>query len=118
MCSGPLRKAGSEPGNLVRAAPDRLDGLGSLHSARIALPSSEPISNVTRFSPFCWVMVTAPMKFTCAMLSASRKKIPVFGPSLLPMQNTVPPVSETPTQAFVIFEAEMGGQDGYPPQGG
>jgi len=85
MCPGPLRKAGSEPGNLVRAAPDRLDGLGSLHSARIALPSSEPIS-----------IVTVPMKFTCAMLSASRKKMPVFDPSLLPMQNMVPPVSETP----------------------
>ncbi|WP_368018968.1 hypothetical protein [Olsenella sp. AGMB03486] len=39
---------------------------------------------------------TVPMKFTCAMLSASRKKIPVFDPSLLPMQNMVPPVSETP----------------------
>ncbi|MDD5845416.1 MAG: hypothetical protein PUC91_08805 [Olsenella sp.] len=40
--------------------------------------------------------VTVPMKFTCAMLSASRKKIPVFDPSLLPMQQTVTPVSETP----------------------
>gem|GEM_PF-3014833 len=61
---------------------------------------------------------TVPMKPTCAMLSASRKKMPVFGPSLLPMQNTVLPVSETPMQAFVTFEAEMDGQGGYPPQGG
>lgn len=27
---GTLRKAGPEPGNLVRVAPDRLDGLGRL----------------------------------------------------------------------------------------
>lgn len=88
MRSGPLRKAGPEPGNLVRAAPDCLDGLVSLGRPARGMQFHtmlEPISTAT-----------VPMKFTCAMLSASRKKIPVFDPSLLPMQNMVPPVSETP----------------------
>lgn len=85
MRSGPLRKAGPEPGNLVRAAPDCLDGLGRLARGMQFHTMLEPISTAT-----------VPMKFTCAMLSASRKKMPVFGPSLLPMQNMVPPVSETP----------------------
>lgn len=85
MCPGPLRKAGPEQGNLVRAAPDRLDGLGRLARGMQCLAMFKSISTVT-----------VPMKFTCAMLSASRKKMPVFGPSLLPMQDRVPPVSETP----------------------
>lgn len=85
MCPGPLRKAGPEQGNLVRAAPDRLDGLGRLARGMQFHTMLEPISTAT-----------VPMKFTCAMLSASRKKMPVFDPSLLPMQNMVPPVSETP----------------------
>lgn len=85
MCPGPLGKAGPEQGNLVRAALNRLDGLGRPARGKRCLAMLEPISTVT-----------VPMKFTCAMLSASRKKMPVFGPSLLPMQNTVPPVSETP----------------------
>ena len=85
MCPSPLRKAGPEQGNLVRAAPDCLDGLGRLALGMQCHAMLEPISTAT-----------VPMKPTCAMLSASRKKIPALGPSLLPMQNTVPPVSETP----------------------
>lgn len=85
MRTGPLGKADPEPGNLVRVAPDCLDGLGRLALGMQCFAMLEPISTAT-----------VPMKFTCAMLSASRKKIPVFGPSLLPMQNTVPPVSEMP----------------------
>lgn len=85
MCSGPLRKAGPEPGNLVRAVLNRLDGLGRLARGMQCFAMLKSISTVT-----------VPMKFTCAMLSASRKKMPVFDPSLLPMQQTVPPVSETP----------------------
>lgn len=75
MRPGSLRKAGQEPGNLVRAAPDCLDGLGRPARGKQCFAMLEPISTAT-----------VPMKFTCAMLSASRKKMPVFDPSLLPMQ--------------------------------
>lgn len=85
MRPGTFRKADPEPGNLVRVALNRLDGLGRPARGKQCLAMLKSISTVT-----------VPMKFTCAMLSASRKKMPVFGPSLLPMQNTVPPVSETP----------------------
>ena len=85
MRPGTFRKADAEPGNLVRVALNRLDGLGRPARGKQCLAMLEPISTVT-----------VPMKFTCAMLSASRKEMPVFDPSLLPMQNTVPPVSETP----------------------
>ncbi len=85
MHPGTFRKADPEPGNLVRAALNRLDGLGRLARGMQCLAMLKSISTVT-----------VPMKFTCAMLSASRKKMPVFDPSLLPMQQTVPPVSETP----------------------
>ena len=85
MCPGTFRKADPEPGNLVRVALNRLDGLGRLARGMQFHTMLEPISTAT-----------VPMKFTCAILSASRKKMPVFDPSLLPMQQTVPPVSETP----------------------
>lgn len=85
MRPGTFRKADAEPGNLVRVALNRLDGLGRPARGKQCLAMLEPISTAT-----------VPMKFTFAMLSASRKKMPVFDPSLLPMQNTVPPVSETP----------------------
>lgn len=88
MRPGTLRKADSEPGNLVRIALNRLDGLDGLGRparGKQCFAMLEPIS-----------AATVPMKFTCAMLSASRKKIPVIDTSLLPMQDTVPPVSETP----------------------
>jgi hypothetical protein len=85
MRPGTFRKADAEPGNLVRVALNRLDGLGRPARGKQCLAMLEPISTVT-----------VPMKFMCAMLSASRKKMPAFDPSLLPMQNTVPPVSETP----------------------
>lgn len=85
MRPGTFRKADPEPSNLVRVALNRLDGLGRPARGKQCLAMLEPISTAT-----------VPMKFTCAMLSASRKKMPVFDPSLLPMQNTVPPVSETP----------------------
>ncbi len=85
MRPGSLRKADAEPGNLVRVAPDRLDGLGRLARGKQCLAMLKSISTAA-----------VPMKFTCAMLSASRRGMPVFGPPLLPMQNMVPPVSETP----------------------
>lgn len=85
MRPGTFRKADPEPGNLVRVALNRLDGLGRPARGKQCQTMLEPISTAA-----------VPMKFTCAMLSASRKKMPVFDPSLLPMQNAVPPVSEMP----------------------
>ena len=85
MHPGTFRKADPEPGNLVRAASDCLDGFGRPACGMQCFAMLKSISTVT-----------VPMKLTCAMLSASRKKIPALGPSLLPMQQTVPPVSETP----------------------
>lgn len=88
MRPGTLRKADSEPDNLVHIALNRLDGLESL---------GRPARGKQRFAMLEPISAaTVPMKFTCAMLSASRKKIPVIDTSLLPMQNAVPPVSETP----------------------
>lgn len=57
MCPGPLRKAGPEQGNLVRAAPDHLDGLGRLALGMQCLAMLEPISTAT-----------VPMKFTCVSI--------------------------------------------------
>lgn len=88
MHAGTFRKADPEPGNLVRAASDCLDGLDSLGRPARGMQCLAMFKSIST--------VTVPMKFTCAMLSASRKKIPALGPSLLPMQQTVPPVSETP----------------------
>lgn len=57
---GTLRKAGPEPGNLVRVAPDRLDGLDSLGRLAFGMQFHtmlEPIS-----------VATVPMKFTCVSI--------------------------------------------------
>lgn len=88
MCSGTFRKADPEPGNLVRVAPNRLDGPDSLGRPARGMQCFAMLKSIST--------VTVPMKFTCAMLSASRRGMPVFGPSLLPVQDRVPPVSETP----------------------
>lgn len=69
---------------MVCAAPDCLDGLDSLGRLALGMQCLAMFKSIST--------VTVPMKFTCAMLSASRKKMPVFDPSLLPMQQTVPPV--------------------------
>lgn len=88
MHPGTFRKADPEPGNLVRVALNRLDGLDSLGRPARGMQCLAMFKSIST--------VTVPMKFTCAMLSASRKKMPVFGPSLLSVQDRVPPVSETP----------------------
>lgn len=65
MRPGTFRKADAEPGNLVRVALNRLDGLDSLgRPAR----SKQCLAMLKSIST-----ATVPMKFTCAMLSASRK---------------------------------------------